>query len=531
MSNRVRFAPSPTGNVHIGNIRVAIFNWLHARHSDGQFLLRVEDTDRERSTEAAINRMLECMDWLGLDHDGEILYQSSRAGAHIAAAEQLIESGAARKPEPKSPDDKPPVLFLIPWDTDDNPAVRVVGEVKLEIHPDTPVEISADGVSFALVSKKGKPMPQAGCLGGFHHLKVFDTEGKELFSLDDNINDIRSGATEFSANATTISFERREVFFNDDIKSELAKPLDGMKDLVIVRGDGSPVFHLANVCDDAFQGVTHIIRGDDHVENTYRHIFLFQALGLEPPRYAHLPMIVNDQGKPYSKRDGDAYVGDFQAKGYLAAALFNYLSLLGWSPGDDREKMNRPELVEAFSLDRVVSSPARFDIKKLHNLNGQYLNEMPVAEFTILAAKTAPGADWNESHPAEFAAVAKIMQPRTKALTDIESWRYFFADEIEYDAKAVRKFVKGDAVLAAIKALAAEFAAMDDFSESAIEAVIHHAEAGHGIQEGKLNQPLRVAVTGVGVGAGIYETIAILGKNTVCRRLNEILLQPRNGMA
>ncbi|MBR0056230.1 MAG: glutamate--tRNA ligase, partial [Kiritimatiellae bacterium] len=256
---RTRFAPSPTGNVHIGNIRAAIYNWLFARHEGGQFLLRIEDTDLERSTPAATQTVLDSMAWLGLDYDGEVLYQSTQRAHHLELAEQLLRSGHAYKEDKGGTGKGECVIFRMPG---------------------------------------------------------------------------------------------TDIGYHDLVKGDLLKKAEDLRDFVIVRSDGSPVFHLGNVADDITMGVTHVIRGDDHVENTFKHIALYRALGAPVPQLAHLPMIVNAQGKPYSKRDGAAYVGEFRERGFLPEALFNSLALLGWSPGDDREVMTRDEMVAAFTLDR-----------------------------------------------------------------------------------------------------------------------------------------------------------------------------------
>ena len=286
MTVRTRFAPSPTGQVHIGNIRTALYNWLFARHHQGAFLLRVEDTDRERSTTEAVDAVLKAMDWLDLDFDEEPLYQSTRLEAHLQAAENLIASGHAYQ------------------------------------------ETEGD---------------KAGCI-------IFKMPGEDMT-------------------------------FTDLVKGTLQKKAKDMQNLVIVRSNGTPVFHLANVVDDIHMNITHVIRGDDHVENTFRHMALYQALGADLPQFVHLPMIVNAQGKPYSKRDGDAYVGDFRDHGYLPEALFNFLVLLGWSPGDDREVLTRDELVPLFDTDRVLSSAAQFDLRKLEWMNGQYIRDMAPEAF------------------------------------------------------------------------------------------------------------------------------------------------------
>lgn len=521
-SIRVRFAPSPTGHVHIGNIRTAIFNWLFARHEGAVFLLRIEDTDRERSTPEAIRTLLECMDWLGLTYDEEIVYQSSMIDNHNLAAKKLLEEKKAWREEnnPQSP-----IIFNLPWDTDSLPFIRKAGDAQISVSSEVPVEISRNGISFAVPGAKGAYTSQSATLAGFHGLKIFDTQGQCVFQIENEIGRILHENAKFHfLNVSRLEFERREIFYEDIIKGTLAKPLDSMKDFVIVRGDGTPVFHLANVCDDISQKITHIIRGDDHVENTYRHIFLFHALGAVPPKYAHLPMIVNKQGKPFSKRDGDAYVGDYRAKGFLPQALFNYLALLGWSPGDDREKMTLDELIKAFSLDRVKSSPAQFDMNKLINMNSLYIAEMDSAKFADEAHKQIESSgNWilSEKDKDLFVKVAALLQSRTKTMTDVLQWKYFFSDEFEKDEKAFDKFVRKPEVTNAFRVLSNKLANLEtaNFTAIKIENLIRETEKECGIQEGKLNQPLRIALTGIATGAGIYETIELLGKDKTIRRL------------
>ncbi len=430
MSVRVRFAPSPTGQVHIGNIRAAIFNWLFARHNGGKFLLRIEDTDRERSTPEAVQTILGAMDWLGITFDEAPLYQSTQHGRHREAAEQLLKAGHAYKEDKGGTGQGECIIFKMP----------------------------------------GTDM-------GFH----------------------------------------------DEIKGDLQKKAEDMKDFVIVRSDGFPVFHLANVVDDITQGITHIIRGDDHVENTFRHVALYQALGAPVPRYAHLPMIVNAQGKPYSKRDGAAYVGQFRDMGFSPDALFNYLTLLGWSPGEDREKMTRDEIIAAFTLDRVKSGPAQMDIRKLTHMNGLYLAELPVEAFAEGARRHLMTLPWGQAlDETLFIKVCRLLQSRTPLYTQSESWKYFFVDPIEYDEKAVQKTLKKEGVKAALVAVRDNLTG-SDFSEAAIQQAIRKAEATLAIGEGKLNQPLRIAITGVTTGAGIYETMAVLGRDRSMARLEHTI--------
>jgi glutamyl-tRNA synthetase len=521
MSVRVRFAPSPTGHVHIGNIRVAIFNWLFARNEGGAFLVRVEDTDRERATPEAVNTLLEALEWLGLsDFDEEPLYQTSQRDRHLAAADELVQSGAAYRHK-KGEGAGEATIFRFPLDAD-HPLIHAVERVTIELHPDAPLTIASTGIVYSVKTKKGKAHEQGGCLAGFADLEVVVNGESQRFTLSD-FAAIAAGdqdAVQIEG-GTQMSFHRREVRFTDLVKGELSKPLDSMKDLVIVRSDGNPVFHLANVCDDATQHITHILRGDDHVENTFRHLFLFEALGLAPPAYGHFPMIVDRDGRPISKRTGDTYVGQYRDKGYLPSTLVNFLALLGWSPGDDREKMSREELVEAFSLDRVKSSPAQLNLGKLRDMNGQYIAALPTDLFFSLAQAELCDADWASTASVDdLRIVAELMQSRTKLIPDVHSWEYFFVDDaaLEYDAKQVRKVLAKPGIADALVDARRRFTSVD-FTEAALEAEIAELAPANDFEPGKLNQPLRVAVTGCGFGAGIYETLAILGRERVNARL------------
>ncbi len=518
-----RFAPSPTGQVHIGNIRTAIFNWLFARHEQGKFLLRIEDTDRERSTQQAIDTLLECMEWLGLDYDGEPMYQTKQLSVHLEAAKNIQAAGHAYKLDPA--DEKSPVYFRLPYECSAYPFVRTAGEAEIALAPETSVGIARDGLHFQTIGGKGKAVENQYCLAGFYQLQIRNAAGEVLFRLDDNnIQSILDAVEPVTVEGgAVLHFIRREVYYHDLVKGNLSKPLDSMRDFIIIRTDGSPVFHLANVCDDITQGVTHIVRGDDHVENTYRHLFLFQLLGAQVPVYAHLPMIVNAQGKPYSKRDGDAFVGDYRSKGYLPEALFNYLSLLGWSPGDNREKMSMQEIVEAFHIEKAQRSPAQLDAAKLANMNGLYLAEMEKNTFADLVWDFAGREGLYAGVDRElFGKAAELMQSRTKVLTDIRAWYYFFTDEIVYDEKAVRKNLKAE-LLPGLASLADALEALEDFSAGNIEVCLRNTESAAGLRDFALNQPMRVAVTGSGVGADMYETAAILGKAETVKRIRKTL--------
>lgn len=433
MNVRTRFAPSPTGHVHIGNIRAAIFGWLFGRHEGGRFLLRIEDTDRERSTPEAVRTVLDAMTWLGLDWDEEPLYQSTRTAAHLAAAEQLLAKGLAYKEDKGGTGKGEAILFRMP--------------------------------------------------------------GKDMA-------------------------------FHDEIKGDLHKAAADMKDFVIVRSNGTPVFHLANVVDDVHMGITHIIRGDDHIENTYRHVALFEALGAPVPKYAHLPMIVNQQGKPYSKRDGAAYVGEFKERGILAAALFNYLALLGWSPGGDREVMTRDEMVKLFTLDRVQSSPAQMDLKKLEWMNGVYVRAMPKTALKAECRKAMEARGlWNDSITDDyFGKVVEVMGDRIKMFPDVAAHAsYFFTDDYAYDDKAVAKRLKKEGAIDKLREVAARYAALTEFTAATTEAALRALAQEKGAGAGEYVHPVRVAVSGAGEGPSLFHMLELLGKERVMKRIGRTL--------
>ena len=432
---RVRFAPSPTGKVHIGNIRAAIYNWLFARHTGGKFLLRVEDTDLERSTPEAIQVLFDCMKWLGLDYDEEVFYQTKNAPRHLAVAEQLLASGHAYKVERTSRDGKTGVVTMF-------------------------------------------RMPKDGT-----------------------------------------------IEFDDIVKGHMAKKAEDIPDFAIVRSDGSPIFHLANVVDDIDQRVTHIIRGDDHVENTFKHICLFRALGAPIPKYGHLSMIVNQQGKPYSKRDGAAFVGEYREQGYLPEALFNYLLLLGWNPGDDREVLTREEMIRLFELEKVHVTAAMFDPKKLAWMNGEYIKQIPSADFQAeMKRRVAAAGLADGGHDAAWwDYLAAQIQPRTKVLNDLDtSLTCFFTDDYPMDAKAVEKRLKKPGVKATLLDLVTRFGAVAaaDWTAPNLEALVKGLSQGGGM--GPWVHPIRVAVSGRGEGIGLFEMLQLLGKETTLARLGKV---------
>ena len=425
---RVRFAPSPTGKVHIGNIRAAIFNWLFARHVGGEFLLRVEDTDLERSTPEAIPALLDCMKWLGLDWDGEILYQTSQRKHHLEVAEDLLRRGLAYK------------------------------------------------------ENKGG---QGECV---------------IFRMP------KEGVIEY----------------DDLVKGHMKKKAKDTQDFVIVRSDGSPVFHLANVLDDITQGVTHIIRGDDHVENTFKHIQLFKALGAPIPRYAHLPMIVNNQGKPYSKRDGSAFVGEFRELGFLPDALFNFLALLGWAPGDDREILSMEELISLFDLHRCSKSGAKFDYEKGKWFNHQYIqqrSDREIAEMYLPLLR-------EKHHDCEIEKLTRIVglvKSRISFVNELwEQTAFFFEAPTEYEEKSVRK--RWDEGMGARMAELIEILrSLPTMESHAAEEVVLGWITQKGYHMGNVMNAFRLAVVGYCKGPHMFDITEIMGREETIQRIEKAI--------
>ena len=427
---RVRFAPSPTGKVHIGNIRAAIYNWLYACHTGGKFLLRIEDTDLERSTPEAIKALFECMEWLKLDWDEEVFYQTKNVKRHLEVVDQLLASGHAYKVEKTSRDGKTGVVTMF-------------------------------------------RMPKEGV-----------------------------------------------IEFDDIVKGHMAKKAEDVQDFAIVRSDGSPIFHIANVVDDIDQRVTHIIRGDDHVENTFKHICIFKALGAPVPKYGHLSMIVNQQGKPYAQRDGAAFVGEFREQGYLPEALFNYLLLLGWNPGDDREVLSRDEMVKLFELENVHVTAAMFDLKKLQWMNGEYVKRLPRDVFESELRKRVEAAGLSIPDGFNMPALIDQMQVRTKFLNDMPAnVAYFFTDDYPYDEKSVEKRLKKDGVKDTLLDLVQRFSGVGEWTAPALESVIKELSQGNGM--GPWVHPIRVAVSGRMDGPGLFEMLEILGRDKTLARLKK----------
>lgn len=453
MTVRTRFAPSPTGMLHIGGARTALFAWLYARHHGGQFLLRIEDTDRERSTKEATQVILDGLSWLGLDWDGEPVYQAARQAEHVLAVDQLIEEGHAYR------------CYCSREELDQmREAQRAAGK---------------------------KPMYDGRC----RHRS--DRPADRPFVVRFRSPD----------EGTTI--------VSDLVLGPVEFPNAELDDLILLRTDGTPTYNLAVVADDAEMGITHVVRGSDHLNNTPRQIQLYQALGLPVPAFAHIPLIHGPDGAKMSKRHGSVAITEYRQQGYLPQAMNNYLARLGWSHGDE-EVFSPEQLIELFDLLQVGKAAARFDRRKLDWLNSHYLRTATPAELTagvsrFLDVDTAAGPD--------LESVIAALQERSKNLVDLAAGaRFFYIAPDRYDEKAVRKHF-GEDTWALLEKLVAGMEALDEFSGEAAHALIGEICQAEGVGMGKLAQPVRILVAGVPVSPPIDLTLGLLGREESLARL------------
>jgi glutamyl-tRNA synthetase len=441
-SLRLRFAPSPTGALHIGGARTALYNWLAARHDGGELVLRIEDTDRERSTEENVEQILDALRWLELDWDEGPVSQAARAERHAAALKRLLESGAAYR----------------------DPATGKDVEAWKAEH----------GVGRGY---RGTPSEEPGAAV---RLRVPD---------------------------------RGETVVEDLIHGPVRFPNASYDDFVIARGDGSVLYNFAVAVDDAEMGVTEVLRGDDHLSNTPKQLLVLAALGHPAPRYAHLPLLHGPDGKKLSKRHGAASVQELRAAGYLPAAVRNYLALLGWGTDDDTTLMSTEELVRRFRIADVGRAAAIFDEKKLRWLNGRFMREMPLDEYTEAVARHL-----GREPDAELRAACGIAQEKAQTLEEV--WpliRFLFEPPVE-DPKAWSKVMREDSG-ALLQAAAETLAEVEPFEPAEIEAALAELVHRSGIKPGRLYQPIRVAITGTSVSPGIFESLAVLGRDRSLDRI------------
>jgi glutamyl-tRNA synthetase len=420
MTTRVRFAPSPTGDLHVGGARTALLNWLYARHVGGSFLLRIEDTDKERSSEQHTRVILEGLTWLGLDWDEELVFQGAGLARHQDLADRLLAEGKAYK-------DEGAIRFRMP-----------------------PGEIAWDDAVHGRISFQG----------------------------------------------------------------------EDLKDLIILRSDRTPIYNLAVVADDIYMRITHVLRGDDHIANTPKQIALYRALEVQPPVFGHVPMINGPDGKKLSKRHGATAVGDYQHLGILPAAMRNFLALLGWSPGGDREIMTLEEMVQLFSFEGVQKKSAIFDMTKLEWMNGQYLSQASAEELYPLVSPQLEKLGLDGRRDAILTAIAAV---KTRSRTTLDVARQVAvrldAKYVELDEKAKKEIAKDPASYRA--SLGASIGALRDceWTPAALEQRLRALAEQRGVAAGKVFQPIRIALTGGTVSEPVNELLHVVGKDAALKRL------------
>ncbi|HVG56430.1 MAG TPA: glutamate--tRNA ligase [Vicinamibacterales bacterium] len=479
MPPRLRFAPSPTGYLHVGGARTALFNWLLARRTGGTFVLRIEDTDAERSSDEMVTGILDGLRWLGLDWDEgpekdgphAPYFQSQRYERHRAAADRLLESGHA---------------------------------YRCYCTPDR-------------LREERERAEQRG------EAWQYDRACLKL-SADDRRSREASGAP------YAVRFLVREghTSFIDAVHGRIEFDTAHVEDFVILRSDRHPTYHLSVVVDDVDMGITNVIRGDDHISNTPKHVLLFEALGAAVPSFAHVPLILGSDKKRLSKRHGATSVMEYARQGYLPDAMVNFLALLGWSPGDDRQVMTREELIAAFSLDGISGGNAVFDTDKLDWMNAQYVARMSVEELAAHARTVLEEAGLTGSpivhDTLRFHRLLELLRPRVKRLGDfVEQGRPLLAPAVEYDPAAIEKnFSSGD-MAEHLAALAQALERLSPFDESHVEAVVRGTATDRAIKAGPLIHAVRVALTGRTASPGLFEMMALLGRDETTARLRALL--------
>jgi glutamyl-tRNA synthetase len=478
---RVRFAPSPTGYLHVGGARTALFNWLYARRHGGVFVLRIEDTDVERSSADMVTGILDGLRWLGLDwNEGPEVggphapyFQSERGQRHREAAARLVERGRAY------------YCFCSP---DRLREEREKAEARGEAWQYDRTCLALDPARVAQLVADGAPK------------------------------------------AVRFKVPAGKTAFDDAVKGHIEFDSANIEDFVIVRSDGHPLYHLSVVVDDVDMGITLVIRGDDHISNTPKHVLLFEALDSPVPRFAHVPLILGADKKRLSKRHGATSVMEYKNQGYLPAAMVNFLALLGWSPGDDRELLSKAELIESFTLEGISGGNAVFNTEKLDWMNGQYIGRMITAELASalrpLFATAGLDAQPIVAEPQAFGRLIELLRSRAKRLSDfVDQAAPLLNDPAAYEP-AAEKHLSVPGLSDHLEALAAALRTLEPFTEASVEAALRAVAAERNVKAGALIHATRVALTGRTASPGLFEIVMLLGREKVLdriARLNAVL--------
>ncbi len=480
---RVRFAPSPTGYLHIGGLRTALYNYLFARKNNGKFILRIEDTDRKRFVEGAIENLIETLNWVGLNYDegpgvgGEFgpYLQSERLNIYNEQIEKLISSGKAYN------------CFCTPERLEklrEEQQKQKLPQAKYDKHC---LHLSKEEINEKLASEIPKVV----------RLNVQPDE---------------------------------KIIFDDIIRERVEFDSNNIDDQVLIKSDGFPTYHLANVVDDHLMGITHVIRGEEWLSSTPKHILLYEYFGWEKPIFAHLPLLLNPDKSKLSKRQGDVAVEDYREKGYLKDALLNFVALLGWNAGDDVEFYKMEEMINKFSLERVNKAGAVFDPQKLNWMNAEHLRKLP-DEILLkmfkdeLSISDYKDASYDDKH---LLLIIDSMKERVSFISEfITNCRYFYELPKEYEQKSIEKNWK-DETPVQLKMLVDSFSRLNNPAKEDFEKIVADTAESLKIGKGKLIHPLRLAVSGQSTGPGMFDLLAILGKDEVIRRINIAIEKIRN---
>lgn len=467
---RVRFAPSPTGYLHVGGARTAIFNWLFARKHDGKFLVRIEDTDVQRSDEQLVKGILEGLNWLGLHADEEIVYQSENLNRHQAAAARLLKKGKAYR------------CFCSP------------GELE----------------------KRRKEA------GESENAYQYDGTCRELTE-----DEVRQRTENEESYAVRFKTPTGWLNFKDRVYKKISIHSDEIDDFIIQRRDGTPVYQLAVVEDDHAMGITHVIRGEDHLSNTPKQILLYRALDYPVPKFAHLPLILGSDGKRLSKRHGATSVIAFRERGYLYTAMLNYLALLGWSPRGNEEILMPDDLIDRFDLLQVSKDAATFDEAKLQWVNGHHFSRwktedlVPLVRPVLQEAGLLDEYDQNDDYLHE---VVSVLQTRVKSLQDFAAeGDYFWRDPGDFDGEAVERFWPDTRVNERMRAWRDHLSNLQDFDRESLENELRGFAEQLGVKAADLIHPTRLAMTGKGASPGVFTVMELIGREVLVRRIDQAI--------